>query len=162
MANFLSHAAAQARYSLGQSKIDVKYSWPLEILAACLGYETLAALTSEQTDGSLHYHVGDAEILVLNLRLAVSRAIKLCVEPHQVVSKCVEALEQCMTVPVFRNVIGTSSSAWIEEFNGNVGKGDGWCPRFYWTVGRGDCSLKLLQLMMFQTPPFTRNGSESI
>lgn len=66
MANFLSHAAAQARCSLGQSKIDVKHSWLLEIFAACLGYETLAALTSEQTDESLQYHVGDAEILVLN------------------------------------------------------------------------------------------------
>jgi hypothetical protein len=103
MANFLSPYAVQAQKAL-RPHIKIKHTVVLEVLAACLGYQTLNALIDEEKEQGLPYHLGNAEIIVLNQPLGQARAATLCDNPDEILPKCVEALEHCMNARVFRSV----------------------------------------------------------
>lgn len=56
MATFLAPAAYAASKSLAAQGLSAKRSHLSEIIAALLGYRTLAALTAEELDPGLNYH----------------------------------------------------------------------------------------------------------
>ena len=69
-----------------------------EIIAALLGYRTLAALTSEEADSRLAYHLDDAEVFVLNRPSGDIRAQELRLgilsdSLPSVVTTCIDALK---------------------------------------------------------------------
>lgn len=83
---------------LAAQGLTVKRSHLSEVIAALLGYRTHAALSVEEADPKLDYHLEDAEILVLNLPMGERRAAELGLAaagaaPSAVTTACVEALK---------------------------------------------------------------------
>lgn len=98
MATFLAPAAYAASKSLAAQELSAKRSHLSEIIAALLGYRTLAALTSEELDPGLNYHLDDAEFIVLNQPMGIERAATLNQQASvQVVAYCVAALKDTIT-----------------------------------------------------------------
>src|SRR3546814_1085340 len=77
MATFRAPAADAASKSLAAQGLSAKRSHLSEIIAALLGYRTLAALTAEELDPGLNYHLDDAEFIVLNQPMGIERAATL-------------------------------------------------------------------------------------
>lgn len=97
-----SHAASKALALSGHS---VKRSRVSEILSAMLGYQTYAALTTEDNDPSLEYCLGDAERLVLNPDAGQLRAQELGVAPISgIVQACALALQTVAPMPVHEDI----------------------------------------------------------
>src|SRR3546814_15118798 len=65
MATFLAPAAYAASKSLAAQGLSAKRSHLSELLAALLGYRTLAALTAADLDPGLNYHFDYADVTVL-------------------------------------------------------------------------------------------------
>lgn len=82
---------------------DIKRSRISEVLAALLGYKTLAALQIEEADASLDYHLEDAERFVLNLPAGTARSTALHL-PEIAVEACIKSLKEAMTIPVHSGV----------------------------------------------------------
>lgn len=101
--NMISSAAYAASQSLAKQGLRISRSHLSEVVAALLGYMTLAALQVEEVDQTLHYHLDDAERLVLNVPLGVARASSLGLTGAAVVA-CVDALKAVAAVPVHDGV----------------------------------------------------------
>ncbi|MNV35268.1 hypothetical protein D3C71_1267100 [compost metagenome] len=99
----LSAAAYAASLDLKKQGLNLPRSHVSEILAALLGYGSLAALHIENGNSTLDYHLDDAELLVLNLPACQQRAIGLGYSAA-VVAPCVEAITAHALVPVFKSV----------------------------------------------------------
>lgn len=98
MTNFISAASYAASQALASQGSKVKLSHLGEVMAALLGYRTYAALSLEEGDASLDYHLGDAEILVLNEPMGLARVRELNVSPSEegsqaVVNACIRAIK---------------------------------------------------------------------
>jgi len=109
MTELVSSAAFAASKIISNSALTVKRSHLGEIVAAMLGYRTLAALKIEETDPSLDRHLGEAEMLVLNGALAMERTEGLLdaltfAQRAIVVQACSQALTNAADVPVYRDV----------------------------------------------------------
>lgn len=96
-------AAYVASQALAQQGLHIKRSHLAEVLAALLGYRSLAALQIEEADAALDYHLDDAERLVLHVPMGQERATQL-VLPQPVTAECVEALKTTAMVPVHVSV----------------------------------------------------------
>jgi hypothetical protein len=96
MIDCIRSAAFAASKALGQQDLIVKRSHLSEVLAALLGYQTYAALTLDEANPALDYHLEDAEILVLNRPMGIVRALGLnpATRGHEetVATACIEAL----------------------------------------------------------------------
>lgn len=99
----VSSAAYAASQALSQRGLNISRSHLSEVVAALLGYKTLAALKVEESDQSLDYHLDDAERLILNLPLGLVRASSIGLS-EIVVDMCVEALKAVATVPVHTGI----------------------------------------------------------
>lgn len=98
MANFISAASYAASQALASQGSKVKLSHLGEVIAALLGYRTYAALSLEEGDATLDYHLGDAEILVLNEPMGLARVRELSASPvdescQAVVNACISAVK---------------------------------------------------------------------
>lgn len=98
MSNYVSSAAYAASQALAAQGLTVKRSHLSEVIAALLGYRTHAALSVEEADPNLDYHLDDAEILVLNLPMGGARVTELglavaVTTPSVVTTACVDALK---------------------------------------------------------------------
>lgn len=96
MTKLISSASYDASKSLAQIGHSIKRSHIQEVLAAMLGYRTYAALSVEEQDESLEFHLDDAEMLVLNQPAAERRANEIGVDPDAVpalVQACVFAIQ---------------------------------------------------------------------
>ena len=93
MSNLVRSGAYAACQDLAAQGHKVKRSHLSEIIAALLGYRTHAALSVEQADTKLDYHLDDAEIFVLNLTMSERRAAELGLTASVVVPACVQALK---------------------------------------------------------------------
>ena len=96
MAAFIRSAVYAAFSALSQQGLPVKRSLIYEVMAASLGYRTYAALTAEEGDPKLEYHLEDAEFLILNQPLGERRAVELKL-PTPVAMACLMALKQCVS-----------------------------------------------------------------
>lgn len=97
MTTIVRAAAYAASKALAFLRPAVSRSHLSEIVAALLGYKTLGALTSEEADSSLAYHLDDAEMLVLDHASGSLRALelRLGIPPESipsVVTVCVDAV----------------------------------------------------------------------
>lgn len=99
----LSAAAYAASQDLKKQGLSIPRSHASEIIAALLGYGSLAALHIENANTTLDYHLDDAELLVLNLPACQQRAAALN-HTEAVVVSCVEAIVTQALVPVFKGV----------------------------------------------------------
>lgn len=95
MTDFVKTAAFTAKKSLALKGIKVQHSVALEIVAAFLGYRTYAALVVEESNGSLEYHLADAEVIVLDYQGGVSRLTELGVLQAFVVQDFIDAIVDC-------------------------------------------------------------------
>lgn len=101
-----SYAASKSLESLAQNGLDIqpiRRSQIQEVLAAMLGYQTYAALTVEEQDDSLDFHLDDAEMLVLNQPVAERRAIGLGIGLDaipQLIKACVSAIQGATSMRV--------------------------------------------------------------
>ena len=93
-------AAHQALAALGHA---CKRSHLAETIAGLLGYQTYAALVTEEGDPSLDYHGDDAEVFVTNMKQALERAESLGL-PAEAAQACYEAFTIAANRPVFRDV----------------------------------------------------------
>jgi len=97
MSNHVRTAAYAASQALSAKGLAIKRSHLTEIIAALLGYRTHAALSVEEADSTLDYHLDDAEILVLNLPMGEARAEEiglsaLGVSTSVITTACIDAL----------------------------------------------------------------------
>lgn len=97
--NIIKNAAYAAAQSLSKQGLVVQRSHLSEVLAALLGYKSLAACQTEESDSSLEYHLVDAERLVLNQAMGSARALELGL-PGPVCISCSDAILQSATIPV--------------------------------------------------------------
>ena len=100
MSNYVRSAAYAASQALAAQGLAVKRSHLSEVIAALLGYRTFAALTVDEANSTLLYHLEDAEIIVLNLPMGEARSVELGSSatggsPSVAVKACVEALKAC-------------------------------------------------------------------
>jgi hypothetical protein len=102
MKTLISSAAYAASVALSQQGLAVKRSHLAEVIAALLGYRTFAALSVEEEDMSLTYHLEDAELYVLNIPRAEERALSL--KQPNTVAACVLAMKAEFPVPVYDSV----------------------------------------------------------
>lgn len=100
MNNFVSSAAYAASQALAAQGLHFKRSHLFETISALLGYGSYAALTADEADPTRQHHLNDAEILVLNVPLGMSRSAEIA--PHReesvttsVVLVCIDALKTC-------------------------------------------------------------------
>jgi len=103
MKSIISSAAYAASQTLASRSLAVKRSHLSEVIAALLGYRTFAALLIEEADPQLTYHLDDAEILVLNEPLAITRCQELKI-PADVVNECLNAFGVQVRIPLFNGV----------------------------------------------------------
>jgi hypothetical protein len=103
MKNEISSAAYAASQTLVARGLVVKRSHLSEVIAALLGYRTYAALSTEEADTQLEYHLDDAEVIVLNEPLGATRCEELAV-PIEAVADCIEAFKGSTLTPVFAGV----------------------------------------------------------
>jgi len=97
-----SHAASKA---LAVSGHAIKRSHVSEILSAMLGYQTYAALTIEQSDASMEYHLDDAERLILNPDAGKLRAHEIgLASTSDIVQACALALQTVAPMPVHEDI----------------------------------------------------------
>lgn len=86
-----AYAASKTLASTGHSPTRSQLS---EVIAALLGYQTYAALSLEEANATLPYHLDDAEILVLDKPSAINRATAIGIANVQaVVQACIDALK---------------------------------------------------------------------
>ncbi len=110
MSNYVTSAAYAASQFLAAQGLAVKRSHLSEVLAALLGYRTLAALNVEQADPAHDYHLDDAEFLVLNPEMGTTRLEELGIAPSDAIASsiakaCIAALKaSAAPVPVFEGV----------------------------------------------------------
>ncbi|MDX9681863.1 hypothetical protein QMK56_10175 [Pseudomonas protegens] len=78
MTTLIDHAADHAATILALCDVQVDYSALNEVVAGCLGYETFAFVTEEEGAAELSHHLGEAEALVLNVKLGSERAVTIC------------------------------------------------------------------------------------
>lgn len=94
MSSFVSSAAYAASKHLSAHQVEIKRSHVIEVMAALLGYRSYAALTVDEADTSLTYHLDDAEFVVLNAPLGRTRCTELGVsESEPIVDACVGAMQ---------------------------------------------------------------------
>lgn len=98
MSNYVRTAAYAASQALSAQGLTVKRSHLSEVIAALLGYRTHAALTVEEADLNLDYHLDDAEVYVLNLPMGEARVEQLGLaatgmKPSAVTTACIDALK---------------------------------------------------------------------
>lgn len=106
MTKLLSAASYAASKTLSLKGQSIKRSQLAEVLAAMLGYQTYAALTVEERDDSLDYHLDDAEMLVLNTEGAERRANELRVgDVPGLIHACVSALRSVAAVSVHESLV---------------------------------------------------------
>ncbi|ABE31174.1 hypothetical protein DR64_3948 [Paraburkholderia xenovorans LB400] len=107
MTQLVRTAAYAASQHLAQQGLVVKRSHLSEVIAALLGYGTHAALTVDEANLALDYHLDDAEILVLNRPMGEGRARQegmgmSSMVAAAVVTTCIEALvASAAPTPVF-------------------------------------------------------------
>lgn len=94
MTTLIALATDHAATILALRDAQVDYSALNEVIAGCLGYETFALVTEEENAAELSHHLGDAEALVLNVRLGAERAVNFCGASEPCLSACLEGLEQ--------------------------------------------------------------------
>ncbi|WP_402721297.1 hypothetical protein [Janthinobacterium rivuli] len=99
--NVASHAVSKSLVKDGKS---IKRSHIQEVLAAILGYQTYAALSVEENDDSLAYHLDDAEMLVLNPPAGARRAHALDVAAPGLIEACIAALQNVAPVRVYEDL----------------------------------------------------------
>jgi len=94
MSNYARSAVYTASQALAAQGLTVQRSHLTEVVAALLGYRTLAALTADEADATREYHLDDAEIYVLNVPLGTGRGIELGLQNGPVVVQaCTAALK---------------------------------------------------------------------
>ncbi|WP_133972937.1 hypothetical protein [Pseudomonas sp. JV551A1] len=65
-----------------------------EVIAACLGYESVEVLAAQSSDAFLPYELEYAEAVVLNLKMGAERAIEVCQVPGPCFEACIEGIER--------------------------------------------------------------------
>ncbi len=95
MTDFIKSAAFAAKKSLTLKGIKVQHGVALEIVAAFLGYRTYAALVVEEGNRSLKYHLGDAEVIVLDYDGGITRLTELEVMQAFIVQDFIDAIVEC-------------------------------------------------------------------
>jgi len=103
MQDVISSAAFVAGRNLAAQGFTCKRSHLTETIAALLGYNTHAALVTEEADASLDYHGQDAELYIVNWPLALERAQAMGL-PEQAADACYLAFKDAAGRPVFRDV----------------------------------------------------------
>lgn len=111
----ISAAAFAASQSVASRGLTVKRSQLSEVIAALLGYRTFAALSIEEGDTTLTYHLDDAEFLVLNEPLGLTRCQELNLS-DDVVTDCSDAFRGQVLVPVFKGVADFFGNHLHDEF----------------------------------------------
>lgn len=95
MTTLIRSASFDASKSLALVGHSIKRSHIQEVLAAMLGYRTYAALSVEEQQDILEFHLDDAEMLVLNQPAAEQRAREIGIDQGAVtalVQACVSAI----------------------------------------------------------------------
>jgi hypothetical protein len=93
MTTIVTPAAYAASKTLASSGPSPTRSQLCEVIAALLGYQTYAALVTEEANASLSHHIDDAEILVLNKPAAAMRAAAIGIANiPTVVQACIDAI----------------------------------------------------------------------
>ncbi|HDS1794506.1 hypothetical protein [Pseudomonas putida] len=95
MTDFVKTAAFAAKQTLALKGIKVQHGIALEIVAAFLGYRTYAALVVEEGNESLKYHLGDAEVIVLDYDGGITRLTELEVLQGFIVQDFINAIVEC-------------------------------------------------------------------
>lgn len=94
MKAILRAASFEASQAVALRGLNLQRSHVSEVLAALLGYRSYSALVVEEADASKTYHLGDAEMLVLNQSLAAWRLGSLrLTDENLILEACSEALK---------------------------------------------------------------------
>ncbi|OEZ97976.1 hypothetical protein [Duganella phyllosphaerae] len=105
MTTLVSSTAYAVSKFMASSGHTIKRSHISEVLSAMLGYETYAALVVEESDDQLDYHLGDAEMLVLNQAAAEQRANSLGITAVPLLLQtCISAMQGSTTTPVYKDL----------------------------------------------------------
>lgn len=101
MTTIVTPAAFAASKTLVSSGPAPTRSQLSEVIAALLGYQTYAALVTEEANTSLPHHIDDAEILVLNKPAAAMRATAIGIANNPtVVQACIDAIKGAVKPPI--------------------------------------------------------------
>lgn len=119
----LSVAAYAASQDLKNQGLNLPRSHVSEIMAALLGYGSLAALQAENANAALECHLADAELLVLNLPAGELRAVSLK-HDAAVINPCVNAIAAKAGVPVFKGIDDFYGSRAYEVLVSVIGDGE--------------------------------------
>jgi len=110
MTDFVKAAAYAAKQSLVLKGIKVQHGIALEIVAAFLGYRTYAALVIEEGNETLKYHLGDAEVIVLDYNGGITRLTELEVMLGFIVQAFIDAIVEC------RDGVFPDLSSFLDEY----------------------------------------------
>jgi len=94
MTTLISLATNYAATILALRDAQVDYSALNEVIAGCLGYETFALSIEEEGVAEPCHSLGDAEALVLNIKLGAERAVNIYGASEPFLTACLDGLEQ--------------------------------------------------------------------
>ncbi|MBK0057152.1 hypothetical protein IAE40_00795 [Pseudomonas sp. S44] len=94
MTTLMALATDHAATILALRDAQVDYSALNEVIAGCLGYETFALSIEEEGVAEPCHSLGDAEALVLNIKLGAERAVNIYGASEPFLTACLEGLEQ--------------------------------------------------------------------
>ncbi|MFJ4605786.1 hypothetical protein [Pseudomonas atacamensis] len=95
MTDIVKSAAFAVKKTLASKGIQIRHGIALEVIAALLGYRTYAALVTEESDESLQFHLGDAELIVLDQHGAGARLQELGLSEFFVLDDFIQSLVDC-------------------------------------------------------------------
>lgn len=78
--------------------MDVPNSALKEVIAACLGYESVEILVAQSSDALLPYQLECAEAVVLNLKMGAERAVEVCEVPGPCFDACIDGIERACRI----------------------------------------------------------------
>lgn len=117
MTEFVRAAAYAASQKLSDLGVRASRSHLGEVMASLLGYETYAALSTEEADVSLEYHLEDAELLVLDDVGGLARGtLLLAGRPEAEVRQVLVACEEALTTAASHARVFTSIAAFYDDY----------------------------------------------
>lgn len=103
MTDIVKNAAYAVKKTLASKGIEIRHGVILEVIAALLGYKTYAALVTEEKDGSVHFHLRDAELIILDQQGAETRLKELGLSELFILDEFIWTLVASRSA-VFRNL----------------------------------------------------------
>lgn len=94
MTTLIEISADHAATILGAQEVGVPHSALKEVIAACLGYESVEILAAQSSDALFPYQLEYAEAVVLNPKMGMERAIEVCEVPGPCFDACIEGIER--------------------------------------------------------------------